>query len=41
MLGSALRAVREGVAQKSSGVAVLLLNTGVLSNSMLRVVVNA
>lgn len=33
MLGSALRVVREGVAEKSSGVAMLLLNPGVLSNS--------
>lgn len=36
MLGSALRAVREGAAQKNSGVAVLLLNTGVLSNSYVK-----
>lgn len=33
VLGSVLRVVREGVAEKSSGVAMLLLNTDVLSNS--------
>lgn len=33
VLGSVLRVVREGVAEKSSGVAMLLLNTDLLSNS--------